>query len=302
MEKDIDMSGVDPVRVPEIRRRVAVLDEYVAVRRPSADVRKSYAERLGLSVSQLYYLARVWRIERNAANIPGARSKFTAPRPRRLDPRVTGIAQQVIDELGPTSRRMIVLAEVARRCAEASIDPPSNSTVTNMLAAARSTMVDPTGLAPKILIDEVTAKLPVLDGDTVTMPRVLVAVMLPQRRIIAAEIGCGADTPPSLTALMKTIKASARPDGVRLPIRARHVDDGGLADVGANTHHGADDGPGLSQVLGNELGGVGLLYRPSMARPGSVLAAARHASPISGDEAHRIIRAAIAEHNAALSG
>ena len=58
----------------------------------------------------------------------------------------------------------------------------------------------------------------------------------------------------------------------------------------------------VSQVLGNELGGIGLLYRPSMARPGSVLAAARHASPISGDEAHRIIRAAIAEHNAALSG
>jgi hypothetical protein len=240
-------------------------------------------------------------MERNAASIPGARSKFTVPRPRRLDPRATGIAQQVIDELGPTSRRMTVLAEVARRCAEASIDPPSNSTVTNMLAAARSTIVDPIGVSSATLIDEVTAKLPVLDGDAVTMPRVLVAVMLPQRRIVGVEIGRGADTPPSLTVLMRTIQAAATSDGVHIPIRVPHVDDGDLATIGTEARRAADDGPRLSQVLGNKLGGIGLLYRPSMARPGSVLAAARHASPLSFDDADRIIRAAIAEHNATLT-
>jgi hypothetical protein len=293
----IDLSGVDPVRLPEIRRRIMVLDEYVALHRPDADLRKAYAARIGISVSQLYHLARVWRTSRSAESIPGARSRFAVPRPRRVDPGAIRIAQATIDHLGATTARRSILAEVARRCTEASVDAPSDSTVTNMLSAARSAMARPIGLDPEILVDELTVRLPVLDGRDVIMPRVLVAVVLPQRRIVATDMACTRTSAPSFMALMRALEAASSTAGVRLPVRAPHV--GGESDAvtrGKNVRD-RDHRPKLSQVMGNRLGQLGILYRPNMARPASELAAARHASPLHEADARRIILEATAEHN-----
>lgn len=301
MEKDIDLSGVDPVRVPEIRRRVAILDEYVALHRPSAEVRRTYADRMNLSVSQLYHLARVWRISRRAASIPGARARFAEPRPRRLNSRSLGIARGVIDQLGPTAMRKSILAEVARQSAEAGVRPPSDSTVTNLLAAARTAPEQPLDVAPVILIDEATVKLPVRDGEAVTMPRVLLALRLPQRRIIAAEIACSSDTRPPVSALMRALDEQSDSGGEPLPIRAPHLGREDLCAIAAEDVSESGAVPQLSQVLGSRLGDIGLLYRARRARPGVTLAAARHASPLEEEDARRIIQEAIAAHNRSLA-
>ena len=129
MENEIDLTGVDPARWPEIRRRVEILDEYVAIWRPTADVRQEFSARLGVAQSHLMYLARIWRQSRNASILPGARAKNKVATPRRIAPRAFEVARSVIRELGPIARRKDILQNVKLRCLQEGLDSPSNSTV-----------------------------------------------------------------------------------------------------------------------------------------------------------------------------
>lgn len=84
MENVIDLYGVDPTRWPEIRCRVAILDEFVKLKRPPRDVRLAYARRMGLADSQFMNLARIWREKRSASALPGAGTAIGTRRNRRL--------------------------------------------------------------------------------------------------------------------------------------------------------------------------------------------------------------------------
>ncbi|BCA58128.1 hypothetical protein [Sphingomonas sp. HMP6] len=295
MQKDIDLSGVDPARWPEIRRRVGILDEFVAVHRPPLEVRAAFASRMGLSVSQFLMLARVWRTTRDASAIPGARSRNAVATTRRLPARPLEVVRETIDALGPTARRRIVLAEVARRCAAESVATPSDSTVDNLLADARANMVSTPDVAAETLIDECAVKLPVAQGAEIIMPRLLIAIALPSRVIMATRVSCDPDIPPSFPDLLTQLDAigAAIP-----PIRAPHYnDDQSGPDQSGNP---ADDRPSLRRVLGNRLGNLQIVHRASMARPGTALVASRHASAITTADAVAAIGAAVSAHNARL--
>lgn len=53
---ELDLSGVDPLRWPEIRRRVAVLQSFAALDRPRAADRQAHAAQLGVGVAQFMRL------------------------------------------------------------------------------------------------------------------------------------------------------------------------------------------------------------------------------------------------------
>lgn len=292
MEQDIDMSGVDPARLNEARRRVAILSQFTALKRPSLALRTEFAQRLGLSVSQFLMLARVWRLTKNPAAIPGSQSRNARAGVRRLPTRAIKIMHEAIDAVGPTTRRKEVLAEVAQRCAAESVAPPSASTISNALADARARMDGATAFAPEILIDECVARLPVARGKLIVMPRLLLAIALPERRIVAAEVSVDSATPPSPARLAAALDAAGAPVAA-LPRRAPHHPD---LDVGNGASPVGQ--PSLSRVLGNRLGDLPILHRASMAKPGARLAAARHASPLGTRDAAELIAAAVAAHNA----
>lgn len=297
MENEPDLSGVDPVRWPEIRRRVAILDEFVALRRPSAGTRSRYAERLGLSGSQFLHLARVWRIKRDPASIPGARSRIAVKRRPRLPAASTQVAREVIDDLGPFARRRDVLAAVAERSRSAGVSPPSDTTVTKMLAAARTQASPADHLTPELLIDGCSVKLPVVCGEEVVMPRVLVAVALPERRIVAADIGFGPERPPSLTRLMERVRTASVADGTPLRVRAPHVTSAERASIGAIPPEHARNLPTLARLLGDRISDLGIIHQEGKARHARSLVGARHASPLAPADAVRAIDDAIAAHN-----
>ena len=295
MKQDIDMSGVDPARLNEARRRIAILDEFTAMHRPSLVVRTEFARRIGLSVSQFLMLARVWRTTRDAAAVPGSRSRNARAGSRRLPARPLEIMRETIEALGPMARRKDVLHEVGRRCAAEGVAPPSDSTIANELADARARMAEATEFAPEILIDECVARLPVARGGAVVTPHLLLAIVLPERRIVAAEASVDPATPPSPTKLMTTLDAG---DPVVAALRRRaphHPEVEGGSGPGPVV-----GGPSLSRVLGNRLGDLSILHRASMARPGASLAAARHASPLGLRDAAKVIASAIAAHNATV--
>ncbi|MDR6145972.1 hypothetical protein QE363_001765 [Sphingomonas sp. SORGH_AS870] len=190
MEKEIDLTGVDPARWPEIRRRVAILDEYVKLWRPTEKVRKDYAKRMGVALSTFMNIARIWRESRSAASLPGARAGNRLPSVRRIDQRSVEIMREAITDLGPSSRRVDVLNEVERRCTAAGIARPSNSTITNLLDKMRGNTDATMDLAPEILIDEFAVKLPAGRGNDVYMPHVLVAVALPHHPHASTGASC----------------------------------------------------------------------------------------------------------------
>jgi hypothetical protein len=292
----VDLTGVDPARWPEIRRRVAILDEYVKLHRPKRAVRENFAARIGLSESQLMHLARAWRIARDASAIPGARSRISSRKPRRICAGSVEIAQKVIDELGPLARRKDVLAEVGSRCRRAGSATPSDSTIANMITAARAAMDGPLGVEPEILIDECTIKLPVIVGGVVMMPRVLFAIALPERSILAAKISFDA-TPPSPAALMATLKRGSSPCGKPLPIRAPHLTRHWRAAIGAISLDAGRGRPTLGRLLGNRLGELEVIHQAGKARRGEALAAGRHASALEPKDAAIAIADAMAAHN-----
>lgn len=295
MENEIDLTGVDPARWPEIRRRVAILDEYVKLWRPAEEVRKEYAKRMGVALSTFMAIARIWRENRSASAIPGARARNSLPTARRIDPMSVEIMQQAIADIGLSSRRVDVLKEVERRCIAAGVAKPSNSTITNLLDKMRAAANATTEFAPEILIDECAVKLPAVHGGDIYMPHVLVAVALPQGTIVAADIGDGPDDPPSVARLAERLEAAFPGTGVGLPIRAPHLDPMERAVVGATDAAN----PTLRRVLGAQLDGLGLVYQESKARPTTALVRSRNSSTLSKDDVHRAIWSAIEAHNAA---
>ncbi|MBA4040305.1 MAG: hypothetical protein C0474_00590 [Sphingobium sp.] len=294
--KPVDMTGVDPARWREVRRRVSILDEFVAMHRPPLAVRTAFAHRMGLSVSQFMMLARVWRITRRASAIPGARSRIAVTRARRLPARSIGIMRETIADLGPIARRKDVLAEVGRRCAAEGIASPSGSTIANALADSRTDMASIPGSAPEILIDECLVKLPVARGDAIVMPHVLLAIALPERRVLAAAISCDPLHAPSPSTLMADLQAACD-HLASLPIRAAHHPDLERRVDGHATSSSPADMPSLGRVLGNRLGDLRILHRATMARPVATLVAARHASALDAEEAATAIMSAVASHN-----
>lgn len=295
MENEIDLTGVEPARWPEIRRRIAILDEYVKLSRPAEEVRKEYAKRMGLALSTFMGIARIWREKRSASSIPGARSSNSLPTARRINPRSVDIMQRTIADLGPSSRRVHVLQEVERRCVAAGVVKPSNSTITNMLDKMRTAADAPMGFAPEILIDECAVRLPAAHGSDIYMPHVLVAVALPQGTIVAADIGGGPNDPPSVSRLAERLDEVLPASEHPLPIRAPHLNPMERAMIGATDAAN----PTLRRVLGARLDGLGLIYQESKARPTATLVRARNSSILGKDDVQRAIWSAIKAHNTA---
>lgn len=301
MEKDIDLTGVDPARWPEIRRRAVLLDEYVGLKERPLGVRREYADRMGLSLSHFMQVVKIWRGSRSAAHLPGARSKVGIAKPRRLPPRTIEMVQGTIRDLGPMARRVTVIAEVQRRAATMGIDPPSNSTITGFLSDARADMNGPADLEPEILIDDCSLKLPVASGNSVVMPRVLMAMRLPEREILDLEVSFDPDEAPSAAVLAD--KLSARMDATArvLPKRAPHLDPAiGMA-IGAQTDS-PTGAPTLNRVLGAKLGDIDVVYQLSKARASESLLNARHSRRIGPVDAINAIRRAVVAHNDKVAG
>lgn len=300
MEKDLDLSGVDPARWPEIRRRVAILDEYVAIWRPNKILRGEFAQRLGVAESHFMHLASVWRHNRSAAAIPGARSRNVDKVVRRVSPRALQLARDAISALGPMARRKDVITEVNRLCAFEGVATPSNSTITNLLTEARAASNASMGLEPEILIDECLFKIPVLDGDRLTMPRALLAIALPERRIVAFDATFETDQLPSLATLMERLEADASSKGVSLPLRAPHRSPMERIAIGAASRDMAVGKPTINRILGLRIGDLDVVYQAGRASKPAKMLRGRLATPVNAADAALAVDGAIAVHNARM--
>lgn len=295
----IDLSGVDPTRWPEIRRRVAILDEYCAIPDRKQRSRRAYAKRLGIGEAHFSALAQIWRERRNPADLPGAQARQSPKPANRLPAASADVASDVIEKLGAMARRRDVLIEVKRRCADAAIVPPSDATITNMLTAARASHAGATAFEPEILIGICAARLPAQHDDEVVLPRLLIAVQLPERVIVGYDVAIDPALSPSVDRLMASVRAAADPAGASLRVRAPHLSALEQAAIGATVPVGRPTGlPTLPQLLAPAIGEVGLVFQFAKAKSADRLARIRNVSPLSERDVVTAIEQAVAAHNA----
>lgn len=300
MEKDFDLSGVEPARREEVMRRARILDEYIAIWRPSAAIRTNFADRLDISPSHLVVLASIWRNTRNPAAIPGAHSKSQRSPIHRIDSQAVNIMNETIAKLGPLARRKDVVKKVTEQCDAAGVATPSASTITNALALAKTTHTAPLKLDPEILIGDCLVRLPVANAQMLTMPQMMVALILPQRHIFAIDVSFDPSRPPSLSKLMEALDNVTMASGEKLKLRAPHASPIERARIGAMSRNESTGRPAFSRIMGNSFGGVGIVHHIAKAKSPDALLRGRHAKPINVEQARQIISDAIEDHNRSM--
>lgn len=298
-----DFSGIDPLRVPEARRRVAALNEYLALAPASEEDVRRLAGSIGISRSSFFRLAQVWRLHRQPSLLVVGKRGATS-RDYGIDPRATEIMNEVIVGTTPDAKLATTTAEIRRRCAAEGVNPPSKQTIYNHARKARAATPVVIG-PPRIAVGRMWFHLPVKGKPATSMPTLLVAVALPERVIVAHRISTDPDTPPSVNDLIDGVAALRTPGAEPRPILLapddRRVGAAALDRAGLNltrSHSGSVQRE-LSKAFNGQLGPLAAIYQRGMARPATKPVLSRQDEPLPASEIAGIIESAVDAHNAA---
>lgn len=297
-----DFSGIDPLRVPEARRRICVLEEYLSLGAPSeADIRQ-FADSIGISRSSFFRLARVWRDHRDARLLVIGK-RGASKRDYGLDRRSVEIMDAVIAEHGRDVTIASLVAEIERRCASQDLRPPSPQTVNNHARKARAAAGTISG-PPRVVMGRMWFHLPMTDRPANAMPTLLVAVALPERVILAHRVSTDPGFPPSVHSLIDEVATLRTPVAERRPLLLdpddRRVGAAALerADLGSTRSHNRSVQRELARAFNGRLGPLTAIYQRGRARPGIKPVLSRQDRPLPAVEVTAIIKGAIGTHNA----
>lgn len=292
-----DMTGVDPLRMAEVRRRVAAIKSYIALPAPDDRARRRHAKSLGLSVNQFLALVRVWREtgRANAVSGSGASRGTLRPKgPRNLPTESKEAARAVVRSLGADVSHVDAVAAVEARCKTLGVRAPSRSTVWNMVMAARRDAGARDG-ADGLVLSRCHAKLPVEHPGGVAYPSLLLLVDAAKGTVLVAAMD---EDETALDTL-----ADALPEHAA----AREI----VIDADLATTLGAVDSDmvrvvkpsaartATARALGRGFGSIELIYQLSRAvRPERTLRS-RKDRPLSLADARGVVLEQLSVHNRA---
>ncbi|WP_294301040.1 hypothetical protein [uncultured Sphingomonas sp.] len=302
--KELDFTGIDPLRVPEARRRITALEEYLALPSPGTADAKRISKTIDLSHLQFQRLARVWRDHRDPRLIVvGKRGPNT--RSYGIAPRAIEISNQVI-EASPADASVTEIAiEIERLCAVEEVAPPSRPTVWSYVRKARAAGRVPAAGPRRIVIGRMWFHMPVKDQPADAMPALLAAVLLPEGHVIAHRVSVDPLSPPSVDGLLAELSDRRSKGAAALPLvmdvedrRAAEeaLDAAGLSAVSGQRSSTQTD---LSRAFNGQLGPLTVIHRRSKARPATRKPETRLEQALDATEAVSVIEAAVASNNAA---
>lgn len=202
---DLDLSGVDPLRRTEVRRRIAVIKSYLAIPMPTQSDRIRHAAELDRSVNQFMALVRAWRDHKSGASVAGAGVHRRAPRrPSRLSvsPEAKRAAAKTIEEAAHGTSLTAITKSVNERCKAMGLSPPSRSTLWNMMSSSRSKSG---GGGTGVVIGTCKVRIPVTSNGTTTLPDLTLAVRAHNGTVLAAAL-VHADWRPALTDIVRSLE------------------------------------------------------------------------------------------------
>ncbi|WP_294293737.1 hypothetical protein [uncultured Sphingomonas sp.] len=304
---ELDLSGIDPLRRDEVRRRIEVLDRYLAIKHPKRTDAQRHADEIGIGIAQFYRLAKTWRLHRKPQMVgAGERGR---PRTRRdgVPPKSRSIVAEVIDELGADAKLADLLREVARRCEAAGTVTPSRGALWTYVMDSRATSRIRTDEPRRIVVGRFWAELPTVHGGGTMFPEVAIALLLPKRTITGTDISL--DPGKRASAALALARAFATMGDVPADLQVEvsvadreEVLPVHLARLGREpVRAGRSTGTTIVGNLGRMVGGMRIRHRPHTANPERLLAA-RAVAPLDRDAAGAEVEHAIRRHNTALSG
>lgn len=301
-----DFSGIDPLRLPEARRRVAEITSFLGQRtRTIADAERC-ASNLGISRFQFYRLAKVWSEHRKPSLLVGGLRGGTS-RDYGISRRGVEIAAEEIAAAGSAAELATIAVAVETRCAAEGTTPPSRPTLWSYIMKARADRAASAG-PPSIVIGRFWFHLPIEAVHAGAMPMLLAAVLLPECIIVAHSISADGVSMPDVNDIVAQVSARRTPSAQARPLLMeagdRHAAADALAVAGLErtTAHPRSVQRVLARAFGERLGPLRTIYRRGSAKPGKKGVAHRHGRPLRAEEAARMIADAIDASNATGGG
>lgn len=198
---DNAMAFIRPERRLFVRERMAALQRYEAIDRPTVEDADAYADRFGMTRVSFYRLVRAWRASRDPASLAGPGANYGARGPQRTDAD-RWIAEKLRSMRGERSieRDVIALEEAA---AEDGVQLPSRATLRKRVASAReASMRDPARLGRTLAVGHLVLEVPVDEGDGATMPLATVVVRPAAGVVLAASLSFSAPSPATVAAAL----------------------------------------------------------------------------------------------------
>lgn len=301
--QNFDYLGVDPIRLTEAKRRVAVLEEYTQLLDPTGAVTEEFACRLDLSKVQFNRLVRSWRDHRNPSLLVIGK-RGPSSRKYGISGRAKEIAYHCIAAADADVTVDQITAEIKRQCSDEELRAPSRATIWSYLRKARANAAANSEVGPpRILIERMWARVPIIDMPITYMPTVLVAVLLPERLIVAYDISIDREKPPSVIEVVSAL-ARARSTGsdqrpLLLSASDRRVASQALEAAGLSKIRAHDKSilREISNTFGGQLGTLELIHRRGMAKSAKRLGITRQETPLTSQAAIDLINTAIKMHN-----
>jgi hypothetical protein len=304
---NVDLSDVDPLRHAEILRRVEVIEAYLAIARPTPIETASHASAIGISIPSFYRLAKVWRLHRNPAILPGAGSRGSKKnRPTGVSSRAREIVTKVIAEVGCSASQTLIHHMVVSRCMAIEIAPPSRGATWTYVMDARSGGLHEVGVRERLVTGRCWAQLPTNVGGVITLPEIALTIALPDRLILGFDISL--DTTIPANAARSLAQALDQMSGWR-PVKPREIeiemDAGDMAVASdlildrlgrAADQPASTTSPIIITALGREVGGLRIIHRLRSASATRLLGS-RMNTAVSPDNAAAAISAAVDRHN-----
>lgn len=268
----IDLSGIDPVRVPEARRRIDAIHTYTALKNPTTADAVRIGKSIGLSRWRFVRLVAAWRLHSDAKLLVMDRRNDSGPA-SSISPDAAGIMEAVIREADTGTTLRSIAERIKARCADVGLDAPAQPTVWREMRKMQAVGNLPVSGPPRIVIGRMWFHLPVEGQRPGTMPVALIAVMLPERLIVTRRVSVDPDAPPAVEALVDDVAGCQEAGG-----EARSLLIGSDDWAAAATTLGAiglsDVRPcrrslqiEMSKAFGGKLGQLRVAFRPPACAP-----------------------------------
>lgn len=290
----LDLSGVDPLRREEMKTRVAVIERFLSLSRPTEDDRLGYAAELGLHRTQFMKMVRAWKAHGNVLLLPGRAPQRNKTRVgwRAVPKDTEQLMCLTLQKLGTDIKTPDALAKVNEALSNAGLPLTTRSTVRRRLISMRQgggVLAD----AGDVIIADCRVMLPVASENGIVMPDLLVAVHAATGRILAVEtIKDKSSAAERLGDLMRREipDAQVTVDGA-YAISLRGMA-GNIKTVTAGVARRL-----LSRLIGDSIGDIGLRFNKTD-YPAARLLKSKEDRPLREVDALDVITNAVNRHNA----
>lgn len=301
---DPAFSGMGPLRVPEARRRMLAITEYLTLPHPKKVDTMHFAERLNLSRTQFTRLVGVWQNHRDARLLVIGR-RGSSTRDYGIAEQAITIAHEVITQQGVSTTLSKAAPEIERRCAIEGLVPPSRQTIWNYIRKVRAVSGVTADGPPRIVVGRMWFHLPIRGIPRNEMPTLLAAVVLPERVIVAHAISVDPENPASVPNLVEQLVQRRTLGAKRRQLLISPDDRRAATDVLASAglrgirSHNRSVQSEISKAFGGSLGHIPAVYRRAKARPMTKRIITRQDEHLQCEAAIAAIESAIDYNNAA---